>query len=84
MEQGGRDGLVPKPDVADDNLGDLDRMYDVRSSGTPADILMGFIREIERFLDDIQLLLVRAAFLRRGLQLGVTLTNQFVVLFCEL
>ena len=84
VEQGGRDGLVPKPDVAHDNFCYLDRMDYVWPARATADILMGFIREIERFLDHVQLLLVRAAFLRRGLKLCVTLTNQFVVLFCEL
>jgi len=84
VEEGGGYGLVAKTDVADDDLGHFDRVDDVRAAGAPADILMGFVGEIESLLHHIQLLLVGAALFRRGFKLGITLPDQLVVLFCKL
>ena len=84
MQKGSGDGLIPETYVADNDLGDLDRMDDVRATGTPADILMSLISEIKGFLDDIQFLLVGASFPGGLLQLGIALLDNLVVVFCEL
>ena len=51
VQECGTDGFIPQADFADDDLGDFNRMDDIRLPGTSADVLVGFADKFQRPLD---------------------------------
>ena len=81
VEEGGYDRLVSEADVGDNNLSHLNRVDDIWHSRTAAHIFVGLVRELEGFLDHLELIFGTAAGLSRLRKRSVFLLNKVEIFF---
>ena len=84
VQKSRHDRLVAQTDVIDHDVGDGNRMNDVRISGTAPHILVGFIRKIESLPDNRKLFFIGASFLRRVKKFRITFADHLIIFLCEL